>query len=297
MDNISAIILVLALFIIMTGMGLSLTGADFKRVVDYPRAVFLGLLNQIILLPIIGYVLIVLFKVDANVAMGVMILAACPGGPTSNLVTHLAKGDTALSVTLTAINSLITIVTIPLIINLSLIHFVAESSVINAPIATIASSLVVVIAVPLVIGMLIKRHFNSFALKMDKPVRIAGTLVLILIIAGLAVKEKETLAHYFEKALAITFCLNITTMLIGFISARLARLNFKQALSICIESGNQNGTLAIHVAVVSLANPAFAIVAAGYSLIMYITAAIPVFVGNRRASLSKLARRPALATD
>lgn len=285
MDSTSTFILVIALFIIMIGMGLSLTVNDFKRVLKFPLAVFIGFLNQIILLPIIGYALIVLFGVDPNVAMGLMILAACPGGPTSNLVTHLAKGDTALSVTLTAINSLITIITIPLIVNFGLVEFISENSAIEAPIGKIAGSLVVVIAVPLAIGMGVKRYSNSFALKMDKPVRIASAVVLALVIIGILIKEKDSLAYYFEKALIITLCLNITTMLVGFFTARLSKLNFKQSLSICIESGNQNGTLAIHVAVVSLASPEFAIVAAVYSLIMYPTAIIPILIGNKKARL------------
>lgn len=283
MDTTATIVLVIALFIIMTGMGLSLTVDDFKRVLKYPLAVFIGFLNQIILLPIIGYVLIVLFNVDANIAMGVLILAACPGGPTSNLVTLLAKGDTALSVTLTAINSLITIITIPLIVNFGLLNFASTNSQIDAPILNIAGSLVVVIAVPLGIGMLVKRYSSSFAKKMDKPVRIASALVLLLVIVGLMIKEKANLVSYFESALLIALSLNITTMLVGFLAAKIAKLDFKQSLTICIESGNQNGTLAIHVAVVSLASPQFAIVAAVYSLIMYATALIPVSIGNRRA--------------
>ncbi|MDH5475688.1 MAG: bile acid:sodium symporter family protein [Cyclobacteriaceae bacterium] len=283
MDSTATIALVIALFIIMTGMGLSLTIDDFKRVLKYPVAIFVGFTNQIILLPIIGYVLIVIFKVDANIAMGTLILAACPGGSTSNLITHLAKGDTALSVSLTAINSLITIITIPLIVNFGLLEFMSENAQITAPIGKIAGSLLVVIALPLTIGMLIKKYSSSFADKMDKPVRVASTLVLVMVIIGIMVKEKANLADYFEKALYIAISLNLITMLIGFISARFSKLNFRQALSISIESGNQNGTLAIHVAVISLASPEFAIVAAVYSLIMYPTAVIPIIIGNKRA--------------
>ena len=137
MDTSAAVVLVIALFIIMTGMGLSLEISDFKRVLKFPKAVFIGFLNQIILLPIIGYVLVGILNVDLNIAMGALILAACPGGATSNLVTHLAKGDTALSVTLTAVNSIITIITIPLIVNFGLSEFADGNSQIDAPIANI----------------------------------------------------------------------------------------------------------------------------------------------------------------
>ena len=123
MDSGSKIFLIVALFIIMIGMGLSLTTADFKRVLRFPKAVFIGFLNQIILLPLIAFGLTQFFDVSNEIAIGVMILSACPGGPTSNLVTHLAKGDTALSVTLTAVNSLITIISIPLIVNFAVSEF------------------------------------------------------------------------------------------------------------------------------------------------------------------------------
>jgi len=284
MDNTGTIILVIALFIIMTGMGLSLTLADFRRVLKFPKAVFLGFLNQIVLLPFIAYVIIAILNVDPNIAMGAIILAACPGGATSNLVTHLAKGDTALSVTLTAVNSIITIITIPLIVNFGLSEYILDaSSQINAPIGKIAGSLVVVVAIPLTIGMLINKYSSSFALRMNKPVRIASALILLLVIVGIMIKERSNLVTYFESALLIALALNITTMVVGYFIAKAGKLNFKQSLSIAIESGNQNGTLAIHVAVVSLAMPEFAIVAAVYSLIMYPTAIIPIIIGNRRA--------------
>lgn len=284
MDNTGTIILVIALFIIMTGMGLSLTLADFRRVLKFPKAVFLGFLNQIILLPFIAYVIIAILNVDPNIAMGAIILAACPGGATSNLVTHLAKGDTALSVTLTAVNSIITIITIPLIVNFGLSEYILDaSSQIDAPIGKIAGSLVVVVAIPLTMGMLINKYSSSFALKMNKPVRIASALILLLVIVGIMIKERSNIVTYFESALLIALALNITTMLVGYFIAKIGNLNFKQSLSIAIESGNQNGTLAIHVAVVSLAMPEFAIVAAVYSLIMYPTAIIPILIGNRKA--------------
>ena len=286
MDTTATIVLVIALFIIMIGMGLSLTVDDFKRVLKFPLAVFVGFLNQIILLPVIAYILVIMLGVDANMAMGALILAACPGGPTSNLVTHLAKGDTALSVTLTAVNSVITIITIPLIVNFGLAEFVGGGEV-DAPIGKIAGSLAVVIAIPLAIGMLIKRFARTFAAKMDRPVRVASVAVLTLVIVGILVKEKDNLGYYFESALLLAVSLNVATMTVGFITARLARLDFRQALTICIESGNQNGTLAIHVAVVSLAAPEFAILAAVYSLIMYGTALVPVWIGIRTRGRSR----------
>lgn len=281
MDSSSTIILGIALFIIMIGMGLALTIADFKRVLQMPKAVLIGFLNQIILLPLIAYVLGLIFGVEPAIAIGIMILAACPGGPTSNLVTHLAKGDIALSVTLTAVNSLITIISIPLIVSFALDAFLGETAAVEAPIGNIIGSLVVIIAIPLMIGMLVKRYAESFADRMERSVRIASGVLITLVIVGLVIKERAHIIEYFESALFITLALNIITMLVGYFSAKLAKLNFKQALTIAIESGNQNGTLAISLAVVSLARPDFAIAAAVYSIMMYATASVAVYLGNK----------------
>lgn len=263
----------------MMGMGLSLTKEDFKRVFKLPKAVFIGFLNQIILLPVIAFCLTQLFEVSNEIAIGVMILSACPGGPTSNLVTHLAKGDTALSVTLTAINSLITIVTIPLIVNFALAEF-NNGGEVSSPIGAIIGSLIVIIALPLSIGMFIKSKKPETAEKMDKPVRMASTIIILLVIVGIVVKERAQLVDRVSESFAIVFTLNVVSMLFGFLSAKMFKLNFKQALTISLESGNQNGTLAIQIA--SLINIAFGFPAAVYSLFMYITATIPILIGVKR---------------
>lgn len=283
MDQISTIILAGSLFIIMMGMGLSLTGADFRRVFQMPKAVFLGFLNQIILLPLIAFGLCYALDADPVIAVGIMILAACPGGATSNLLTLLAKGDTALSVTLTAINSLITIITIPIIITFSLDTFLGESAEVNAPVLSMISQLLVIIVIPLSIGMLIKNKAPSFADRMDKPVRIASGVLIALVIIGLVIKERAHIVEYFQMALLIALSLNVGTMLLGYLTSRLAKLNFKQAITISIESGTQNGTLAISLAIVTLSRSDLAIAAAVYSLVMYATALVPLYFGNREA--------------
>lgn len=282
MDNTSTLTLAIALMIIMIGMGLSLTLNDFKRVLKFPLAVFMGFLNQIILLPIIAYVLVSLFEVDSNTAIGIMILSACPGGPTSNLVTHLAKGDTALSVTLTAINSVVTIFTIPLIVGFAVQEFGVGDGTFDAPTKDIVKLLIAVIAVPLTIGMLLKHYKSEFADKMDKPVRILSSVIIIAVIVGLVLKEKANLVEHLTNTFWIAISLNISTMLIGLITAMLVKLKFKQALTICLESGNQNGTLAIGVAG-ALGNPAYGIPGAVYSLFMYVTALVPILIGNKKS--------------
>ena len=265
----------------MMGMGLSLTTADFKRVLRFPKAVFVGFLNQIILLPLIAYGLTQFFDVSNEIAIGVLILSACPGGPTSNLVTHLAKGDTALSVTLTAVNSIVTIITIPIIVNFALGEFTITGDEIVSPVKDIILALLVIIAIPLAIGMAIKNKKPDVATRMDKPVRIASTVIIILVIVGIVIKERAQLVERVSESFAIVFTLNVATMLIGYLTARIAKLNFKQALAICLESGNQNGTLAIQIS--SLINITFGFPAAVYSLFMYFTASIPIMIGIKKA--------------
>ena len=279
MDSGSKIFLIVSLFIIMMGMGLSLTKADFRRVLQYPKAVLLGFLNQIVLLPLIAFGLIQLFDVSNEIAIGVMILSACPGGPTSNLVTHLAKGDTALSVTLTAVNSIVTILTIPIIVNFALGEFSSGEEV-TSPVGAIVGSLIVIIAIPLIIGMTIKNKKPQVAKKMDKPVRVVSTAIIVLVIIGIVIKERAQLVEQISESFSIVITLNVLTMLVGFITAKMVKLKFKEALTICLESGNQNGTLAIQVS--SLINITFGFPAAVYSLFMYFTAAVPIVIGVKR---------------
>jgi BASS family bile acid:Na+ symporter len=268
----------------MIGMGLSLTVKDFLRVVKFPKAVFVGLLNQIILLPLIAFGLTQLFEVSSDIAIGVMILSACPGGPTSNLVTHLAKGDTALSVTLTAVNSIVTIITIPIIVNFAVGYYAVEGETIITPLKEIIGALLIIIVIPLSIGMLVKVKRPLLAEKLDKPVRIASVAIIVIVILGIAINEKDQLLYRICESFAIVFTLNVSTMILGFFTAKLFKLNFKQALTICLESGNQNGTLAIQLS--SLINIAYGFPAAIYSLFMYVTAGVPILIGIKKAKKS-----------
>ena len=281
MDNLSTIILAASLVIIMLGMGLSLTLADFRRVLLYPKAIMVGLINQLVLLPLIGFGLVSVLDVTPEIAVGIMILAACPGGPTSNLISHLAKADLALSVSLTAMSSLITIITIPFIINFSLIHFVEEGQIIQLNVLETIAQILVIVVIPVSIGMIIKDKRDDFAKRMAKPVRIASGVVLALVIVGIVLKEKDNFVSYFEQAGHAALVLNLLTMAAGYFTAKLAKLPIKQMRSISIESGIQNGTLAISIAVVLLDNASYAIAPAVYSLIMFVTGAAVIWLGNR----------------
>ncbi|MCF8380024.1 MAG: bile acid:sodium symporter family protein [Bacteroidales bacterium] len=285
MDKISTIILASSLIIIMLGMGLTLIIDDFKRIVVYPKAIIVGLVNQLIFLPLIGFSIAIIFPMKPEIAIGIMILAACPGGPTSNLIAHLAKGDTALSVTLTALSSFITILTIPFIVNFSLLHFQKEGQIIKLDVVDTIVRIFVIIIIPVSIGMIIRKYKEAFALKMERPVRIASAFVLALVIAGIVIKERENFVSYFQQAGWLALLLNVTTMIVGYLTARLFKITDKQALSISIESGIQNGTLAIMIAVVLLGSTAFAITPAIYSLIMFATGGVVIFLGLHRSKL------------
>ena len=158
MDKASTIVLMMSLIIIMLGMGLSLVVADFKRIFIYPKAILVGLVNQLIILPLIGFAIVMAFPIAPEIAIGIMILAACPGGPTSNLLAHLAKGDTALSVTLTALSSFITILTIPFIVNFALIRILDEGQVIQLDVLKTIAQIFIIIIIPVAVGMIIRRY-------------------------------------------------------------------------------------------------------------------------------------------
>lgn len=282
MDKVSTIVLAASLIIIMLGMGLSLVAKDFKRILIYPKAMLTGIVNQILILPVIGFTLVSIFPLAPEIAVGVMILAACPGGPTSNLITHLAKGDTALSVSLTAVNSIIAIFTIPFVVNFALVTFLSEGQVIQLDVFTTIMQIFVIVIIPVAVGMLIKHYKNDFADRMAKPVRIASGFVLALIIIGILLKEKEHIIPWFHQAGAITLALNVITMTLGYLSAKLFRINKKQTISIAIESGIQNGTMAISIATVLLVRSDFAIAPAIYSLNMFFTGGIIIFIAHKR---------------
>lgn len=292
MDKASTIVLAASLIIIMLGMGLSLVADDFKRIFVYPRAIVVGLVNQLIVLPLIGFGLVTVFSAKPDIAIGIMILAACPGGPTSNLISHLAKGDLALSVSLTAISSFITILTIPFIVNFALLRFLDEGQIIQLNVLETIIQVFVIVVIPIIIGMLIRRYRESFALRMARPVRIASGFVIALVIIGIVIKEKEKLIPYFQQAGLIALSLNALTMLVGFYSARIFKITNRQAVSISIESGIQNGTLAISIAVVLLGSTAFSIAPAIYSLLMFFTGGFIIYL-----NLYRLKKREAVTAE
>ena len=282
MDNISTIVLALSLIIIMFGMGLSLTTDNFKNILANPKALIVGLISQLIIVPLIGFGLVNVFDVAPEIAVGVIILVACPGGATSNLITHLAKGDTALSVSLTAASSLLTLLTIPFIINIGLKMILGEGTKVQLDVLNTILQVFVIVVIPVVVGMLIRVKKEAFAVRMDKPVRIASTVVFLLVLAGVIISQKDDVIPFFQQAGYITLALNVSTMLVGYFVARLLKLSFKQRVSISIETGIQNGTLGIAIATVLLGNISYSIAPAIYSLIMFMTGSVIILWALRR---------------
>jgi len=274
-ELISKVFLPLALAIIMLGMGMTLIITDFTRVIKYPRAILIGLTNQLIFLPIIGFSLAIAFNLNPVMAVGLMILASCPGGPTSNLITQVCKGNIALSVTLTAVASLISILTIPFILSYALEYFGSNTDVtIKLPIIDTILQIVGITVIPISIGMLIRKHKTSFAKRMEKPMRTASTVIFILVfIAVLAANANKLIAGMKEAGL-VTLVLNIATMGLGYLTARLFKLNLKNTISITIESGIQNGTLALVIATSILNNVEMGIPIGAYAIWMFLTAGI-----------------------
>lgn len=283
---LTELFLPLALAVIMFGMGLSLTLTDFKRILIYPKAVTIGLLNQIVLLPMIAFLIAKGLGLTPELAVGLMILAACPGGATSNLITHLAKGDSALSITLTAFSSLITVVTIPFIVNFSIGHFIPGGEEQKLEIFGTVVAVLAITIIPVAIGMLVLKKAPSLAQRLEKPFRQFSTVFFVLIVVAAFVKEKDNLVQFFIDAGPATLALNLATLGLGYGIAKLAGLNFRQGLTIAVESGIQNGTLGITIAATLIVNSVMTIPSAIYSLIMFGTAALVILVGNKRVPSS-----------
>ena len=234
---------------IMVGMGLSLTVSDFVRIKENPVPVLIGLCNQLLFLPVLGLGLVYFFGLKQEYAVGLMLIAACPGGALSNLVSNLAKGDIGLSVTLTACSSLITVFTIPLIVGLSLHHFMDTSENVSLSFIETLVKMISIVAVPVFIGMIIRRKNEALAARMENPVKIISVIFIVVIVAAAVMANKGKLTTALPLVLPAVMSLNILSMLLGFFSGKLFQLNLKQRISISIESGIQNSPLALAVGV------------------------------------------------
>ena len=268
----------IALALIMLGLGLGLTAEDFKRVLKNPLIFTVGLTTQIILLPIIAYILVLLIKVPLEIAVGVMIIAAAPGGVTSNVMTKFANGDVALSISLTAASSIICIISVPIIV-LNSANFLGVSNLsqeIN--ITGVALKMFGVVTFPVLIGILIRKFLNNLIFNNIKLIERTTLFLFILVFAAIWIEERNNIISYISQAGTIVLTLNILMMFIAYFIAKFFTSNIQQKKCIAIECGLQNGTLAVFVATQIFSDILYIIPTAAYALIMYITAFIFIYL-------------------
>ena len=277
MGIITDIFLPLALAFIMFALGLGLIGADFLRVLKQPKDFFIGAISQIFLLPIVAFILIKIWSISPELAIGVMIIAAAPGGVTSNILTSFAKGDVALSISLTAIISLLSVITIPFIIVISLNLLNEENLFKDISLISMALNMFLIVTVPVIIGMLFRRFATNIANKFEVIAKKISGVLFVIVLIGAILAEKENVIFYFAQAGLITLVLNIVMMIVAYYLAQLLGTGIAQKKCIAIECGLQNGTLAIFVATSLFGGGIYLIPAATYSLIMFVTSLIFVF--------------------
>jgi len=277
---ITTLLLPIALGIVMLGLGLSLTVADFARVVRYPKAVLIGLFIQTVVLVAGAYVIARLAALPPELAVGLMLLAASPGGATANIYSHLAHGDVALNITLTAINSLLALVTLPLIVDAALVHFLGQDQYVPPPTRKVIE-VAAIIVLPVLIGMALRAGLPKVAAALEKPIRLFAVLVLVAVSGAAIVAEWERLPGFIATVGAACLAFNLLSMAIGYGLPRLLDLPRSQAIAISMEIGIHNGTLAIFIALTVLQNATLSVPAAVYSIIMFVTASAFTFWLNR----------------
>jgi len=274
MEQISMVqLLPFALAVVMMGLGLELTLADFARVSKHPKAVAIALACQLLVMTTIAFVIIHLLDLPPLLAVGMMLLAASPGGATANLYSFLFRGDVALNITLTAVNSILAVFTLPIIVNLASQYFLQSDQQLGLQFAK-AVQVFMIVLVPVALGMIIRRYTPDFAHKMNKPVRIFSVILLIAIILGALLKEKEHLFTWITQVGVATSLFCIASLCVGYFVPRWFKIPEAQARASAFEIGIHNGTLAMTIALSVMNNPTVAIPAAIYSILMFFYAAV-----------------------
>ena len=282
MNFVTDVILPLALAFIMFTLGLGLSISDFSNVFKKPKNFLVGLVSQLIFLPIVGLILVIIWPLPIEIAIGVMLIAAAPGGVTSNILTFFARGDVALSVSLTAVMSLLSAVSVPIVLATS-IGLIGDSSLPESISLTgIALSMFLIVTLPVLLGMGVRSFLNSLTLKIEKSARFISTLLFVLVLLGAILAERENVVSYFAQTGLVVLTLNILMMLIAFYWSGFFGTGMSQKKAIAIECGLQNGTLAIFVGTTVFGGGLYIIPAATYSLIMYLTSLLFIyFIKNR----------------
>jgi BASS family bile acid:Na+ symporter len=268
-DLVSTVLLPLSLAIIMFSLGLGLTGADFRRIAQQPRALLVGMLCHFILLPLICFALIKAVGMTGTFAVGFMILAACPTGTTSNLLTYLARGDVALALSFTAVASVLTIFTLPPLVSFALDHFLGSAQAVQAPVGPMMGQILIMLGVPVALGMFVRRHWTQWAQRAEPVATKLATVLFILIVIAAAVKNWTILRDNFTTLAPFAVGLNLTMLAVGFAVAWMARLSRRQSVTLGIETAVQNATLALVIASTVLQQDAMAVPGALYGVLMY----------------------------
>ncbi|MGC4838208.1 bile acid:sodium symporter family protein [Micromonospora vinacea] len=294
MDSAVTLIgLPVALGIIMLGLGLGLTTADFRRVAHHPRAAVIALVCQVLVLPALCFCLVLAFDLAPELAVGMMLLAASPGGTTANLYSHLFGGHVALNITLTAINSVLAVFTLPILVNLSAAYFLPDGRSIGLQFDKVLQVFAIVL-VPVAIGMLIRARMPQMAERLNRPVRILSVVVLVSVIAGAVLGERENIADYFVSVGLAVLAFNLLSLAIGYGVPRLAGVDRSAATAAGFEIGIHNSTLAITIALspALLDSTQMAIPGAVYGIVMFFTAAAFGYLVTRVGTRSATALTP-----
>ena len=268
----------IALALIMLGLGLGLTGKDFLRVIQNPKDFFVGLICQLILLPVVAYILILIFNTSVELALGVMIIAAAPGGVTSNVLTKFAKGDVALSISLTAVISLVSIISVPFIIFTSagLLGITNISSEITM--TGIALKMALVVTIPVLTGMIIRKFAENFVSSNISLIEKITSGLFAIVFLSIFIEERENIFSYLAQAGIIILVLNVSMMILAYYIAKTFASGLEQRKCIALEVGLQNGTLAVFVATSIFDDVIYLVPTAAYALLMYITGFIFIYI-------------------
>ena len=284
MGYVATIFLPLALAFIMFSLGLALTLQDFIRVARQPKDFCVGLISQVIILPLVGLVLVTIWPVSPEIALGVMIIAAAPGGVTSNILTSFGRGDVALSISLTAVISLLCVITIPFIVVFSYHYLLGDTLKGDISISRTAISVFLIVTVPVLIGLAVRRYAERFALRFQAMAGKISTILFVVVLLGAVFQERANIINYYAEAGLITLALNVVMLVLAWIIATLFGSGLQQKIAISMECGLQNGTLAIAVATLLFGGGAAVIPAGTYSLTMFVTALVLIFFLRRRTT-------------
>ena len=271
----------ISLALIMLGLGLGLKGSDFLRVLNNPKDFIIGFICQLILLPVVAYIIVLIMDLPIEIALGIMIIAAAPGGVTTNVMTKFANGDVALSISLTAIISLISIFSVPFIIFKSADLLGAPAISSNLTMTGIALKMALVVTVPVILGMIIRKFAVNFVTSNISIIEKITIILFLIVFAAILVEEKDNILNYFKQAGIAALTLNVVMIVLSYYIAKMFSTDIKQRKCISIECGLQNGTLAIFVATQIFSDITYIIPTAAYALIMYLTGFILIFILRR----------------